>query len=182
MIDGGYGSASEDWIDYDAALLVGAGIGVTPFASILKTIWYRFQNSTTPLKLKRVYFVWSCRDKDAFSWFQDLLMVLEEENIDHFLEIHTYLTGKLDHSTIRNVYINDGVGGKDAVTNLKAGTHFGRPNWDQIFSRVQKRHKGKDIGVFFCGPKALSGVLHQQSNKWTDISSNTRFFYGKENF
>ena len=35
MIDGGYGSASEDWIDYDVAVLVGAGIGVTPFASIL---------------------------------------------------------------------------------------------------------------------------------------------------
>ena len=182
MIDGGYGSASEDWIDYDAALLVGAGIGVTPFASILKTIWYRFRNSKTPLKLKQVYFVWSCRDKDAFSWFQDLLMVLEEENIDHFLQIHTYLTGKLDDSTIRNVYINNGVDGKDAVTNLKAGTHFGRPNWDQIFSQIGSKHKGKDIGVFFCGPKALSSVLHKQCNKWTDSTTDTRFFYGKENF
>jgi NADPH oxidase 2 len=53
MIDGGYGSASEDVFDFHAAILVGAGIGVTPFASILKTIWYRFNNSTS-LKLKKV--------------------------------------------------------------------------------------------------------------------------------
>ncbi|KAG6824195.1 hypothetical protein H0H93_002452, partial [Arthromyces matolae] len=33
MIDGPFGSASEDFLNYDTILLVGAGIGVTPFAS-----------------------------------------------------------------------------------------------------------------------------------------------------
>ncbi|KAH0542115.1 hypothetical protein GP486_008667, partial [Trichoglossum hirsutum] len=40
-IDGPFGSASEDVFKYEVAVLVGAGIGVTPFASILKSIWYR---------------------------------------------------------------------------------------------------------------------------------------------
>jgi NADPH oxidase 2 len=44
MIDGPFGSASEDFLNYDTVLLVGAGIGVTPFASILKSIWYRMNN------------------------------------------------------------------------------------------------------------------------------------------
>jgi NADPH oxidase len=66
MIDGGFGSASEDVFDYKAAILVGAGIGVTPFASILKTIWYRFNNSTAPIKLQKVYFIWTCRDKEVY--------------------------------------------------------------------------------------------------------------------
>jgi NADPH oxidase 2 len=33
MIDGPFGSASEDFLNYETVLLVGAGIGVTPFAS-----------------------------------------------------------------------------------------------------------------------------------------------------
>lgn len=33
MIDGPFGSASEDFLNYETILLVGAGIGVTPFAS-----------------------------------------------------------------------------------------------------------------------------------------------------
>lgn len=33
MVDGPFGSASEDFLKYETILLVGAGIGVTPFAS-----------------------------------------------------------------------------------------------------------------------------------------------------
>ena len=29
----------QDVFNYEAAVLVGAGIGVTPFASILKSVW-----------------------------------------------------------------------------------------------------------------------------------------------
>ena len=40
-IDGPYGAPAEDVFNAEVAVLVGAGIGVTPFASILKHIWYR---------------------------------------------------------------------------------------------------------------------------------------------
>ena len=33
MVDGPFGSASEDFLKFETVLLVGAGIGVTPFAS-----------------------------------------------------------------------------------------------------------------------------------------------------
>jgi hypothetical protein len=33
MIDGPFGTSSEDFLNYETVLLVGAGIGVTPFAS-----------------------------------------------------------------------------------------------------------------------------------------------------
>lgn len=35
-------------------MLVGAGIGVTPFASILKSVWYKYCNNATNLRLKKV--------------------------------------------------------------------------------------------------------------------------------
>ena len=33
MVDGPFDSASEDFLKYETVLLVGAGVGVTPFAS-----------------------------------------------------------------------------------------------------------------------------------------------------
>jgi hypothetical protein len=41
-----------------------AGIGVTPFASILKTLWYRMNNfgREGKTRLSKVYFVWVIRD------------------------------------------------------------------------------------------------------------------------
>ena len=57
QIDGPFGTASEDVFHEEVAVLIGAGIGVTPFASILKHIWYRSQDvspSSPPLKLRKV--------------------------------------------------------------------------------------------------------------------------------
>ena len=45
-VDGPFGTASIDIFKYQAAVCVGAGIGVTPFASILKSIWW-VQNIST---------------------------------------------------------------------------------------------------------------------------------------
>ena len=35
-LDGPFGSGQQDWYEYDVSVLVGGGIGVTPYASILK--------------------------------------------------------------------------------------------------------------------------------------------------
>lgn len=53
-VDGPFGTASEDVFDYEVSMLVGAGIGVTPFASILKSIWYKFKNSNPKLRTRKV--------------------------------------------------------------------------------------------------------------------------------
>ncbi|KAI9145003.1 ferric reductase NAD binding domain-containing protein [Paraphysoderma sedebokerense] len=183
MVDGPYGAASEDWTNFEVIVCVGAGIGVTPFASILKSIFYRKNNQKSLPKLKKVYFFWVCRDKDAFSWFQDLLLAIEAQDTEDFVEIHTYLTGALKPNEITNVMIQDAEGDRDALTGLKSFTFYGRPNLDNIFSGLKVSHPETDIGVFFCGPKPLSARLHQACNKHTDSGNvGTRFYYNKENF
>ena len=42
FIDGPFGEGHQDWSHYEVAILVGGGIGVTPFASILKELVHRF--------------------------------------------------------------------------------------------------------------------------------------------
>jgi NADPH oxidase 1 len=75
-IDGPFGAPAEDVFDNEVAILVGAGIGVTPFASILKHIWYR-QRRGALRTLRRVEFFWICRDTPSFGWFQSLLAEVE---------------------------------------------------------------------------------------------------------
>ncbi len=36
---------------------------------------------------------------------------------------------------------------KDAITSLRAPTHFGRPNWDKVFSNIVDKHPETDVGV-----------------------------------
>ena len=80
-IDGPYGAPAEDVFNSDVAILVGGGIGVTPFASILKHIWYR-QKKGNLGALRRVEFFWVCRDVPSFGWFQSLLQEVEAAQTD----------------------------------------------------------------------------------------------------
>lgn len=48
-LDGPYGEGHQDWYRYDVAVLVGGGIGVTPFASILKDLAF---SSTSGRKIQ----------------------------------------------------------------------------------------------------------------------------------
>ena len=84
-IDGPFGAASEDVFDFENVVLIAAGtalhgesishvrlgVGVTPFASILKTLRHAMDGGT--LTLRKVYFFWIARDRTCFEWFQDVL-------------------------------------------------------------------------------------------------------------
>lgn len=63
---------------------------------------------------------------------------------------------------------------------MKVGTHYGRPNWVNEFTDIKLRHRGSDVGVFFCGPQSLSKALHRMCNEFT--GSGTRFIYAEERF
>uniref|UniRef100_A0A8C5PKH3 NADPH oxidase 1 n=1 Tax=Leptobrachium leishanense TaxID=445787 RepID=A0A8C5PKH3_9ANUR len=141
-VDGPFGTASEDVFQYEVSMLVGAGIGVTPFASILKSIWYKFQNADQRLKTKKIHFYWICRETGAFAWFADLLRSLEQEMIssgkDGFLNYRLFLTN-WDSSIAGHAIINFDVA-IDTVTGLRQKTSYGRPLWENEFSAVAEAH------------------------------------------
>ena len=57
-VDGPFGAPAEDVLDNEIAVLVGAGIGVTPWASVLKHILSQFKTAHPPQRLRRVEFIW----------------------------------------------------------------------------------------------------------------------------
>uniref|UniRef100_A0A8C1QUL4 NADPH oxidase 1 n=2 Tax=Cyprinus carpio TaxID=7962 RepID=A0A8C1QUL4_CYPCA len=184
-VDGPFGTASEDVFDYEVSMLVGAGIGVTPFASILKSIWYKFKDSDPKLRTKKIYFYWLCRETYAFEWFADLLQVLEkdmeERGMRDFLTYKLYLTG-WDQSHVNHAMVHFDKE-TDIITGLKQKTSYGRPNWDREFEQVQQENPSSVVGTFLCGPQALAKDLEKKCVKYSDVDPRkTKFYFNKENF
>ncbi|KAJ3356579.1 hypothetical protein HDU91_005523 [Kappamyces sp. JEL0680] len=182
-VDGPYGAPAEDLYNYKVALLVGAGIGVTPAASLLKSVWYRYYRKA-PMPLSKLYFIWVNRDVQAFSWFQSLLASLEDTVPTSMLEIHTYLTGKQSLDDIQNISLNQG--GADPITELQTKTHYGRPDWTRIFKSVRAnnqmltKEERLKVGVFYCGPSPMAKVLGAECTNASDDSM--AFELRKEHF
>ncbi|KAE8124446.1 hypothetical protein FH972_019331 [Carpinus fangiana] len=60
-------------------------------------------------------------------------------------------------------------------------THFARPKWFNIFSKLSRQHRGAKIGVFYCGPSALARELERLCTEFSTKTS-TRFVFHKENY
>lgn len=52
-LDGPYGEGHQDWFKFDVSVLVGGGIGITPFASIIKDITFK-SNMKSRINCKQV--------------------------------------------------------------------------------------------------------------------------------
>ena len=74
-IDGPYGTSAEDIFKYREVMLIGAGIGVTPYASILKHIWHKLDKDPESIKIEKVHFYWICQNtsKNIFEIFYFLI-------------------------------------------------------------------------------------------------------------
>uniref|UniRef100_A0A8B9UXL9 NADPH oxidase 5 n=1 Tax=Anas zonorhyncha TaxID=75864 RepID=A0A8B9UXL9_9AVES len=195
-IDGPYGTPTRRIFTSEHAVLIGAGIGITPFASILQSIMYRLRKQSHDYKqgeslrgedmtLRKVDFIWINRDQKHFEWFISLLAKLELEQAEQepggrFLELHLYLTAALGKSDVRAVGLQLALDllaakeHKDSITGLRARTQPGRPDWSKVFGKVAEERKGK-VQVFFCGSPALAKVIRAHCERF-----GFRFF--KENF
>lgn len=111
-LDGPYGEGHQDWLKYDISVLVGGGIGITPFASIIKDIAFRSssnskincQKVTLPLVVDRwhfshrifspvqVYFLWVTRTQKHFEWMSDVIREAETKDRSNLLVSHIFIT------------------------------------------------------------------------------------------
>lgn len=199
-IDGPYGAPAEDVFDNEISILIGTGIGVTPWAAILKNIWHMRLQPNPPRRLRRVEFIWICRDTTSFEWFQALLSSLEAQSMSmtgsgsqtEFLRIHTYLTQKMDVDTAQNIVLNSVGTEKDPLTELASRTNFGRPDFNRLFVGMREGilnqnyiaglDKGgrTDVGVYFCGPNVAAREVKRACKEAT--AKEVKFKFWKEHF
>ncbi|CAK9876033.1 unnamed protein product [Sphagnum jensenii] len=202
VIDGPYGAPAQDYLKYDVLLLVGLGIGATPFISILKDMLNRSKENSpisSPVKgqrhhhqkpqctMTKAYFYWVTREQGSFDWFRGVMKDVEESDQKAVIEMHNYLTSVYEEGDARSALVtmlqalNQAKDGMDFVSGTRARTHFGRPDWKTVFSSLAATHKDKHIGVFYCGPVALVKELQTLCSTYTS-KSTTKFEFHKENF
>ncbi|XP_049837219.1 dual oxidase-like [Schistocerca gregaria] len=161
-IEGPFGESHQDWYRYETAVLIGGGIGVTPFASILKDIVFR-ANSNRFSSCKKVYFLWITKTQKQFEWLVDIIREVENADISNVVSVHIFITQfyhKFDLRTIL-LYICERhfqrICNHSLFTGLQAVTHFGRPDFPVFFRSLQAlNQKVRKIGVFSCGPQPMT--------------------------
>lgn len=212
FIDGPVGAPAQDYSRYREVVFVGAGIGVTPFASILRSIFYQWDSFRCPgcsymrfpptFQIRKIYFYWITREQEALTWFTETMNQLSEMDTENRLEIHNYFSSIKDEKVVEPLqalqkFIHN-TEGHDIVSGLttKQMTHFGRPNWKGEFARIADNHERleritpigekEEIGVFFCGPKPLGNTLHEECTNFNQDKGrrvkDVEFDFHSENF
>nr|DAD35041.1 TPA_asm: hypothetical protein HUJ06_005681 [Nelumbo nucifera] len=196
-IDGPYGAASQDHVKYDTVVLIGLGIGATPFISILRDVVhglskpqadYVYDEESGIAKVpSKAYLYWVTREQDSFDWFRDVMKEISQTNKKQaVVEMHNFLTSVYEDGDARSALISaiqalyQAKNGIDIVSQTPVRTHFARPNWYRVFSNLASKHGGARIGVFYCGPSVLARELERLCTKFT-TKTTTRFVFHKEN-
>ncbi|KAK6158294.1 hypothetical protein DH2020_005608 [Rehmannia glutinosa] len=185
LIDGPYGAPAQDYRKYDVLLLVGLGIGATPFISILKDLlnnivkmeeqadsisdFSRYSdqsvgsfdssshNRVSPkrkktLRTTNAYFYWVTREQGSFDWFKGVMNEVAELDQRGVIEMHNYLTSVYEEGDARSALItmvqalNHAKNGVDIVSGTRVRTHFARPNWKKVLSKLGTKHANARIG------------------------------------
>ncbi|XP_039133923.1 respiratory burst oxidase homolog protein C-like [Dioscorea cayenensis subsp. rotundata] len=201
LIDGPYGAPAQDYEKYEVVLLVGLGIGATPFISILKDIVNNMKlldsehtnTSTTnhrgsrSFKTRRAYFYWVTREQGSFDWFKGVMNEVAEADKKGAIELHNYCTSVYEEGDARSALIamlqslNHAKHGVDIVSGTRVKSHFARPDWRHVYKRIALAHRDQRIGVFYCGAAGLTKELHQLALDFSRKTS-TKFDFHKENF
>ncbi|NWV66226.1 NOX5 oxidase, partial [Malurus elegans] len=200
-LDGPYGTPSGRIFTSEHAVLIGAGIGITPFASILQSIMFRYRRrkQSCPscgfswseerrdegMTLRKVDFIWITRDQQHFQWFLSLLTKLETEQAElepggKFLELHLYMTSALGKGDMKALGLQVALDllaakeNRDSITGLRTRTQPGRPDWAKVFGNLAQERRGQ-VRVFFCGSAGLAKEIREHCRHFG-------FRFSRENF
>ncbi|KAK7328703.1 hypothetical protein VNO77_22820 [Canavalia gladiata] len=217
LVDGPYGAPAQDYQNFDVLLLIGLGIGATPFISILRDLindtrtmdelmesntettrsdesFNSFTSSNlTPGGNKRsrrttnAYFYWVTREPGSFEWFKGVMDEVAVMDHKGQIELHNYLTSVYEEGDARSTLItmiqalNHAKHGVDILSGTRVRTHFSRPNWREVFTKIASKHPYSTVGVFYCGMPVLAKELKKLSLELSH-KTTTRFDFHKEYF
>ncbi|KAI3952597.1 hypothetical protein MKW98_015826 [Papaver atlanticum] len=163
LIDGPYGAPAQDYLKYEVVLLVRSGIGATPMISIIKDIVNKMEaediealettkkNKRKRYKTKKAYFYWITREQNSFDSFKGVMNEVVEMDTQNIIEIHNHCTSVYERDDARSAVIamlqslNHAVTGVDVVAGTHVKSHFGRPNWSEVYKTIAVKHKGSQF-------------------------------------
>nr|XP_023394868.1 dual oxidase 1 [Loxodonta africana] len=186
-LDGPFGEGHQEWHKFEVSVLVGGGIGVTPFASILKDLVFK-SSVSCQVFCKKIYFIWVTRTQRQFEWLADIIREVEENDHQDLVSVHIYITQLAEKFDLRTtmLYICERhfqkVLNRSLFTGLRSITHFGRPPFEPFFNSLQEVHpQVQKIGVFSCGPPGMTKNV-EKACQLINKQDRTHFSHHYENF
>ncbi|XP_052039385.1 dual oxidase 1 [Apodemus sylvaticus] len=186
-LDGPFGEGHQEWHKFEVSVLVGGGIGVTPFASILKDLVFK-SSVSCQVFCKKIYFIWVTRTQRQFEWLADIIREVEENDSRDLVSVHIYITQLAEKFDLRTtmLYICERhfqkVLNRSLFTGLRSVTHFGRPPFEPFFNSLQEVHpQVRKIGVFSCGPPGMTKNV-EKACQLINRQDRTHFSHHYENF
>ena len=173
QVQGPYGEGYQEWDESDVAILVGAGIGVTPFVSIVKDLGERIRRAkkagTTgrAAGLPYVYFMWIARTQRQYEWLVEICKEVEAIDDENLLEVHVFLTAEKRQADFRTAVARAldkdhyAKTGRSLLTGMRGVQHVGRPKFEQIFSQLREVHTNDLIRVYSCGPPKMQESIDE---------------------
>ncbi|KAL0678408.1 hypothetical protein Bca4012_006389 [Brassica carinata] len=127
FIKGPYGAPAQNYEKFDILLLIGLGIGATPFISILKDMLNNLKPGTPKPGQRgegsvgseslggsinggrkcpqRAYFYWVTREQASFEWFKGVMDDIAVYDKNNVIEMHNYLTSMYEAGDARSALI-----------------------------------------------------------------------------
>ncbi|CAB1322602.1 unnamed protein product [Coregonus sp. 'balchen'] len=143
-LDGPFGEGHQEWTDFEVSVLVGGGIGVTPFASILKDLVFK-SSVKFKIQCRKVIYLGDAYAAQ-FEWVSDIIREVEEQDSLDLVSVHIYITQLAEKFDLRTtmLYVCERhfqkVWNRSLFTGLSSVTHFGRPPFISFFSSLQEVH------------------------------------------
>eukprot|EP00873_Tetraselmis_striata_P001740 jgi/Tetstr1/422004/TSEL_012868.t1 len=210
-VDGPFGAPAQNWQEYKTVVMVGAGIGVTPCASVLRDVLNNIKLSDSgemersqrgsggPCATRKVFFYWCTRVKEEATWFRNELESIAKIDVNNLLDINIHITSIQTDSSLTPDFLkmcqvsSHKVHGVDVMTGMETHflTKFGRPDWNEVLTDVAYTCRQADlgtespekVGVFYCGPSVLAKAISSTCAKLTqDKAVPAGFDFYQEHF
>ncbi|EAA06046.6 AGAP003772-PA [Anopheles gambiae str. PEST] len=168
LLDGPYPSVMSNMLDCKRILFVGAGVGITPFVTIMRLLL-----SSNVDQPARVHLVWIARNLETFLWFSDEIARLQEkfwsQNKPDRFWVKLYWTQNYDEHLLAECFGD--------MPSIKSRMHRGRPNWNDVFIDLVTLYPKKSVSVFSCGPKELTKEIRLKCKEYSKHGCKLSYFH-----
>jgi len=206
---GGYGAPAEGMKNSRHIVMVGAGVGATPFLSFLATVCRDAQQGKKSQfdGVETAVFYWVSREPEDFAWVNEYSSVIAATpSLKDRVSVRLCLSKSLETSATPECSAAQiamfWAGAQIALRNgkavnlakeLGAPTQFGRPNWKKelksrgaeltrLFPSEVQDGQCMDVGVYVCGNPMLVESLEEACDESSASGSTVRFSLFAEQF
>jgi len=198
-VRGGYGAPAEGMKNQKHIVMVGGGVGATPFLSFLSNICNSAKTGERDQfeGVETAVFYWVSREPEDFAWVNEYNSIIESTPLlKKRVSIRLCMTKAVDTTAVADCSATEialfWLGVQVAVTKhhskelgseLGAPTQFGRPSWEKEFGDHVKELKEKgasegilQVSVYACGNKMLVEALEKACTAISDQQVRLRLF------